>query len=71
MGFGYLSYSRAAKALMSLCICADLPEPSLLAYTKYGCRLRLRPKFRHIAPLETAARACIVGFYPYAISTKL
>ena len=32
----YLLYPHAAKAQASLCICTDLPEPSLLAYTKYG-----------------------------------
>ena len=30
----YLSHMRAAKAKMSLLICTDLPEPSLLTYAK-------------------------------------
>ena len=35
-----LSHWWAAKALKSLRICTDSPEPSLLAYTKYGSRWR-------------------------------
>ena len=45
----YLSHQRAAKANANLRICADSPEPSLLAHTKYGCRRRLRPKIRPLA----------------------
>ena len=33
---------------------AVLPEPSLVAYMKYGCRCRLRPKFRSLAFLDTS-----------------
>ena len=36
--FLYLSHCQAKKAQTSLCICADLPEPSMLAYTMFGCR---------------------------------
>ena len=32
------------------------PEPSLFAHIKYGCRRRLRPKIRHLAPLD--GRVC-------------
>ena len=28
------------------------PEPSLFAHTKYGSRRRVRPKIRHLAPLD-------------------
>ena len=34
--FWYLSYRRAKMDQASLCSCADTPEPSLLAYTKYS-----------------------------------
>ena len=34
----YHDDQQAGKAQVSLCICADLPEPSLLAYPKYACR---------------------------------
>ena len=37
-GLGTYPHQRGAKAVASPCICADSPEPSLLAYTKYGCR---------------------------------
>ena len=40
----YLSHQRAVKAWVSLHIWADSPEPSLLVYTKYGCRRMLRLK---------------------------
>ena len=36
---------------MSLLISAVLPEPLLLAFTKYGSRGRLRPKPGLLAPL--------------------
>ena len=48
----------------------DSPEPSLLAYTKYGCRWRLRPKFTPQALLDTSAWAFIRGIPAYAISMK-
>ena len=34
----YLSHQQAVMAQASLRINADLPEPSLLAYTKYGSK---------------------------------
>ena len=34
--------------------CADFSEPSLLVYTKFGCRRRLRPNVRPQGPLETS-----------------
>ena len=43
-----LSQCPAMKAQVSLCKCADLPEPFLLEYTKYGWRGRLGSKFRPI-----------------------
>ena len=49
----------AAKDLVSLHICADLQEPLLLAYTKYGCRWRLRPKIRHILALLGRFFVCL------------
>ena len=33
-------------------ICAVSPEPSLFAHMKYGSRRRVRPKIRHLAPLD-------------------
>ena len=35
--------------------CAVSPEPSLLAHIKYGRRQRVRPKIRHLAPLDICA----------------
>ena len=35
--FGTNRIDEAAKAQASRHICADSPEPSLRAYTKYGC----------------------------------
>ena len=35
--FKHVSHERIEKALARLCICADAPEPSLFAHTKYGC----------------------------------
>ena len=34
MEFQYLLHMQASKAQASLRICADLPEPSLLTYTR-------------------------------------
>ena len=42
-----------------------------LAYTKYGCRLGLKPKFRPLALLDMSAFAFIRGIWAYAISTKI
>ena len=70
MRFLYFSNQRAAKAQASLRICTDSPEPLLLAYTKYGCRWRLRPNFRHLAWLDMPAWVFIRGICEYAISTS-
>ena len=51
----YLSHRRTAKAQARLRICAVLPEPSLFAHMKYGSRGRVRPKIRHLAPLDGCA----------------
>ena len=51
----YLSHRRPAKAQASLRIRAVSPEPSLFAHTKYGSRRRVRPKIRHLAPLDGCA----------------
>ena len=37
--------------------CVSSPEPSLFADMKYGSRQRLRPKIRHLAPLDGYACA--------------
>ena len=50
--FWFLWHNRATKAQASLRICTNSPEPSLLAYTKFGYRLILRPKFRFLVPLD-------------------
>ena len=47
---------RPAKAQASLCISLS-PEPSLFAYMKYKNRRIVRPKIRHIAPLDGCACA--------------
>ena len=33
------------------------PKPSLFAHVKYGSRLKVRPKFRHLALLDGCACA--------------
>ena len=48
--FRFLWHQSAAKVLVSLRLYADSPEPRLLTYMKYGCKLRLRPKFRPSSP---------------------
>ena len=53
----YLSHRRPAKALVSLRIHAVSPEPSLFAHMKYGSIRRVRPKIRHLAPLDGCACA--------------
>ena len=52
MRLWYLSHRRTAKAQASLRIHAVLPEPSLFAHMKYGSRQRVRPKIRHLTPLD-------------------
>ena len=53
----YLSHRRPAKAQVSLRILAVSPEPFLFAHIKYGSRRRVRPKIRHLAPLDGCACA--------------
>ena len=55
MRLWYLSHRRPAKAQVSLCIRAVSPEPSLFAHMNYGSRRRIRPKIRHLAPLDDCA----------------
>ena len=55
MRLWYLSHRRQTKALASLYICAVSPEPSLFAHINYGSRRKVRPKIRHLAPLDDCA----------------
>ena len=69
--YWYLSHPRGVKAQTSLRTCAVSSEPSLLAYTKYGSRGGLRPKFKHLTPLDTPVCAFKGGICAYAISTTI
>ena len=55
MRFWYLSHRRPAKAEASLRIRAVSPEPSLFANMKNGSIGRVRPKNRHLVPLDGCA----------------
>ena len=55
MRLRYLSHRRTAKAQASLHIRAVSPEPLLFAHMKYESRLKVRPKIRHLAPLDGSA----------------
>ena len=55
MRLWYLSHRRPAKAQASLCMRTVPPEPSLFAHIKYGNRRWVRPKIRHLAPLDGCA----------------
>ena len=55
MRLWYLSQRRPAKAQASLRIRAV--SPSLFAHMKYGSRGRVRPKIRHLVPLDGCACA--------------
>ena len=57
MRLWYLSHRRPAKAQASLRICAVSPEPSQFAHREYGSSRRVRPKIRHLAPLDGCAYA--------------
>ena len=57
MRLWYLSHRRTAKAQARLHIRAVLPEPLLSAHMKYGIKRRVRPKIRHLAPLDGCACA--------------
>ena len=52
MRLWYLSPRQPAKAQASLRIRTLSPEPSLFAHMKYGSKQRVRPKIRHLAPLD-------------------
>ena len=61
-----LSNKRSGRpAQMQIC------QPSLLKYTKYGCRGRHEPKFRPLALLDMSARGFQGGICGNAISTKI
>ena len=49
-----LPHRRPTKAQA---IRAGSPEPSLFAHMQYGNRRRVRPKTRHLAPLDGCASA--------------
>ena len=57
MRLWYLSHWRPAKAQAILRIRAVSQEPLLFAHMKYGSRRRVRPKIRHLAPLDGCACA--------------
>ena len=57
MRLWFLSHRRPAKAEASLRIRAVLPETSLFAHVQYGSRQRVRPKIKHLAPLDGSACA--------------
>ena len=57
MRLWYLSHRRSAKAQASLRIRVVSPEQSLFALMKYGSSRRVRPKIRHLAPLDGCACA--------------
>ena len=57
MRLWYSSNRQSAKAQASLRIRAVSPEPSLSTHMKYGSRWRVRPKIRHLAPLDGCACA--------------
>ena len=52
MRLWYLSHRRPATAQASLHIHTVAPEPSLFTHIKYGSGRRVRPKIRHLAPLD-------------------
>ena len=57
MRLWYASHRWPVKVQASLRIHAVSPEPSLFAHMKYGHRRRVRPKIRHLAPLDGCACA--------------
>ena len=57
MRLRFLSHRWPAKAQGSLRIRAVSPEPLLFAHMKNGSRRRVRPKIRHLAPLDGCACA--------------
>ena len=53
----WMKLRRPANAQASLHIRAVTPEPSLFAHMKYGSRRKVRPKIRHLAPLDVCTCA--------------
>ena len=53
MRLWYLSHKRPVKAQLSLRIRPVSPEPLLLTHMKNGSRQGVRPKLRHLAPLDS------------------
>ena len=47
MSFKYLLFCQARKAQVRLYKCADSPEPSQLAHTKYVVRIRVETVYAH------------------------
>ena len=68
--FGTYHISEQDRRLCMASLC-DSPEPSLLAYTKYGCRWRLRPKFRPLALLNMSAWMSDRSIYAHAIRSEI
>ena len=69
--FLYIVLIALASSEQRLCISAVSPEPSFLAYTKYGGKEGLRPKIRPPTQLDTPAREFIRGFGAYAIRAEI
>ena len=66
-----LVHISSAMAQASLHIYSKSPELSLIGHTNYGCRWRLRPKFRPLGLLDKSAWAFISGICAYVISTEI
>ena len=66
MRLWYLSHRRPVKVQANLRIPAVSPEPSLFAHMKYGSRRMVRPKIRHLTPLD----GCTCTFEDWIISWK-
>ena len=66
MRLWYLSRVQPVKAPASLRIRAVSPEPSLFAHIKYGNKGRVRPKIRHLAPLD----GCTCAFEEWVFTTE-
>ena len=60
---------RLAKAQANLRTRAVSPEPSLFAHMKYRSRRRVRPKIKHLAPLDGCA--CAFEEWVYGMTTSL
>ena len=68
MRLWYLSHRWPAKAQVSLRVCAVSSEPSLFTHMKYRSRRRVRPKIRHLAPLDGSA--CAFEEWVFLLRTK-